>query len=150
MGRFPGTSACLAWTLRKPLTSQWEWTKPDQRDRVLAFWIRASKSDEWTFKQLQELLDTLIDSDEIPGALQAWASDVAAGRQKIPTRTGPKSDPKGDFITMADAVFRNELQGISFRRAYREISKEQSETNRCPKGVESAVRRGRKWPPGAF
>lgn len=146
MDNFPGWLAVRAWKLREPLTSQWKLTEPDQRDRVLAFWIRASESDKWTFEQLQDLLNSVMDANEIPDALQAWANEVTARRRKIPTRRGPKSDPRGDFKTMVDAILRKALRGTSLRRAYHEIAKK---ANRSPEAVESAVRRGKQWPPSS-
>ena len=120
--------------------------KPAERDRALDFWIRASEFDEWTFEHLRDLFGNLIDSGDMPPALQAWANEFTARRRQAPTRRGPKNDPAKDFKTMADVVLRSEFKGMSLRQAYREVGKE---INRSPEAVESAVRRGRQWPPGA-
>ena len=99
--------------------------------------------------RLRELLDSLIDKGDIPPPLQQWAIEVAARRRSRPTRRGPKSDPRGDFRMWVDAILRKELKGMSLRAAYREISAESKHKNLSPEAVESAVRRGKQWPPGA-
>ena len=143
MADFPGWLAVRSWKRRESMTDTWALTPPDQRDRVLAFWIRASESDEWTFEQLRALFGELMDASEVPGALQAWANELASSRRRPPTRRGPKGDPRDDLRTMVDVMLRSELGGVSRRQAYREVAEE---TNRSPEAVESAARRGGRWP----
>ena len=64
MGEFPGWLVCRAWMLREPLTTQWALIEPDERDHVLAFCIRASESDAWTFDQLGDLVGTVMNAGE--------------------------------------------------------------------------------------
>lgn len=146
MGERPGTWEVVNWYLSTPLVKQWGLISEDSRERILAFWLRASERDAWTFRQLQELLDSLIDEGEIPALLQAWAIDVAAGRRRVPVRTGPKGNRSADFKMALEAMFRHELGQESLRGVYREIGER---ANRSPEAVESAVKRGRQWPPGA-
>ena len=146
MGEFPGWLVCRAWMLREPLTTQWALIEPDERDHVLAFWIRASESDAWTFDQLGDLVGTVMNAGEEIPTLDQWAREVASRRRCTPTRRGPKGDRRTDFRTMLDVALRTEFFGMSKRAAYREIG---AETNRSPEAVESASKRGNQWPPGA-
>ena len=83
MDDYPGGLACRDWYLRIPLTEQWTETSADFRECVLAFWIRASESDAWTYSQLQVLMQNFLDTNEdSPSALQTWANNIAADRIK--------------------------------------------------------------------
>lgn len=88
-----------------------------------------------------------MDAGESVPALDQWAREVAAGRRRAPNRRGPKGDPCADFRTLADVILRTEFGGQSKRAAYKEIA---AATNRSSEAVESAARRGAKWPPGAW
>ena len=134
------------WMLREPLSNQWAAIAHEHRNEVLDFWIRAAESDEWTFSQLEGLVDRLMDTHDFPPILKKWSHEVTARRRKPPSRTGPKSDPRNDFRTMVDVMLRSEFGGMSQRAAHREIGKE---TNRSESAVESAARRGGRYPRGA-
>ena len=121
MDEGPGGRAHRNWYWRKPLVDQWAETGERFRDRVLAFWIRVSERDDWTFDQLKDLLRHMLDSgEEVPAALNQWALEVAAERRQ--KKVGRKSDPNGDFRTLMGVEFAKELFGWSARRAYREIA----------------------------
>ena len=130
-----------------PLPEQWAEASGGFRDRVLAFWVRASETDEWTFIQLRALLADMIDSGEtIPPTLQAWANEYAVGRREPPIRKGRKSYPEKDIQILWMEIFLTENFGVSKRSAHGEIAKA---FNRSQEGVESAARRARRRPPGA-
>ena len=102
----PGAVARYDWGEKFQLTDQWrcdvspqtEALFPDRRDKLLAFWIERSETDDWTFEQLRELLGAMMNAGEsVPPALDQWAREVAARRRKRPTRTGPKGDRTRDF-----------------------------------------------------
>ena len=157
----PGGWACFQWYERWPLPEQWVNTSSDFQERVLAFWIRASESDEWTFSQLNDLLAILHDSEseEIPPALNTWGIEVALGRRKVPL--GRPTDPVGDARTATVEHFLTEFFGFSKRRAHQEIAKirwparanDGTTTGRVkirpPGTVEASANRARRGPPGA-
>ena len=110
MDEFPGLSACRAWVLRERLPDHWARIDPDQRDRALAFWIRASETDEWTFEQLRDLVGAAMDAGESAPALDQWAREVTARRRR-------KADPHGAEIRSAVGLSshgcrRNQEAGI--------------------------------------
>ncbi|MCY4002492.1 MAG: hypothetical protein OXF33_02110 [Rhodospirillales bacterium] len=143
MASWPGEWAALHWGMRTPFVRQWALGASSNED-ILAFWIRASEYDEWSFEQLQQLLESLLD-EEIPDSLSRWGLEVATKRRTTPNRRGPKGDRGTDFELAFEVTWRHEVDGSSLRSLYREIG---DRINRSPEGVESAVKRGRKWPPG--
>ncbi len=143
MGKFELWHIARAWKLREPLAQQWKSIEPDLQESWLAAWIQLSEHDPWTYDQLRELLDSIMDSGDVPPGLNKWALEDAAGRRRTPARRGPKSDPHGDFGTFVDVVLRAEFTGISKRAACREIGKE---TNRSPEAVASSAKRGGEFP----
>ena len=137
---YPGGMAVLHWTWRVPLSEQWADVSEEFQDRHLRFWIRASEEDEWTFSQLQELLDALLDSgSEIPHVLGAWAYEVAAERRSPPTRRGPKSDFDRDMRILAGEHILK-LLGKSQRQAHQLIG---DALNLSREGVHRAATRAR-------
>ena len=147
MADFAGPGACRSWWLREPLTDQWARCEPTERDRRLRFWLRASEDDEWTFDQVHELFASRFDAGDVPAALQRWANEVHLCRRQRPTRTGPKHDRRADYKAMVGTVILTELFGLSKRAAYREIAPVR---HRGPEAIESAAKRGSRWPPGAW
>ena len=145
MGKWPGTWALVNWKMQTSFVKQWALGASDD-EAILAFWIRASEHDRWTFGQLQELLDSLIDEGEIPAVLQDWALDVAARRRQASSRRGPKGDPSSDFRVFFESLMRQTWGGESLRSVHRDIALRR---NRSPGAIESAAKRGRQSPPSA-
>ena len=82
----------------------------------------------------------------LPVPLQSWANEVAAGRRFEPRR-GPKTDYRRDYEMLVGSVIGMEWFGWSGRRASRELGK----LYHCsPEAARDAVKRARKWPPGAW
>ena len=143
----PGATVRWDWGEMVPLTDQWrcevspqtEARFPDRRDRMLAYWIENSQTDQWTFDQLGVLLDSMIGTETIPPALGLWAYEVAARRRKRPTRPGPKGDRTRDCRIAGIVHF---LSGaMSGRAAKRLIGKA---LHMSEEAVESARARGRR------
>ena len=159
MDKHPGGWALRQWYWRVPLPRQWAETSEAFRDRVMAFWIEAAKTDTWTFDELLHLLGDLQDQEaDIPAALLSWGAKVATGRECC-ERRGRKSDPQGDFRSLMAVTFATEVFGWSDRRAYREIAKmpwrrrrpsgeprPEKMVFRAPKTVESAANRAKGLP----
>lgn len=146
MANRPNTWAFIQWKMRTPFVRQWSLMSNDSRENILAFWIRVSEHDEWTFVQLQVLLDSLVVEGEIPSDLQAWALDVAARRRQAPKRRGPKGEPRADFEAFFESFNRQMWSGESQRSIHRDIA---TKRNKSPEAIESAVKRGGQSPPGA-
>ena len=134
-----------AWRGRQSLVSVWRSTA--DADAALRFWFRAAEHDDWTFRELQALLRTILDEGQpVPAPLQAWANEVAAGLRFEPKRTGPKTDHRRDYQMLMGAAIL-EWSGLSGRRAYEKLG----ELYHCsPQAARDAVKRARKWPPGAW
>ena len=137
--------ALHAWQSRQSLVSVWRSTA--DTDAALRFWLRAAEHDDWTFRQLQKLLGAILDEGQpVPASLQAWANEVAAGRRDEPKRTGPKTDHRRNYQMLVGVAIL-EWSGLSERRTYRELGK----LYHCsPEAARDAVKRARKWPPGAW
>ncbi len=144
----PGAVARCDWGENFPLTDQWrrevspqtEALFPDRRDKLLAFWIEKSETDDWTFDQLGDLVGAMIDAGEDVPALDRWAREVAARRRKRPTRTGPKGDRTRDFhiAALVEILSRS---GMSQRAAKRLLK---DTFHMSEEAVESARARGRR------
>ena len=144
------SGAMHAWRGRHSFASVWrvQWDE-HERERVLRFWLRAAREDEWTFEELRRLIGWMIDEGRpLPETLQAWANEVAAGRLFFDqTRTGPKTDHRSDYQMLVGAVIGTEWFGWSGRKAQGELAK----LYHCsPSTARDAVKRARKWPPGAW
>ena len=150
MDEFPGLSACRAWVLRERLPDHWARIDPDQRDRALAFWIRASETDEWTFEQLRDLVGAAMDVGETTPALDQWAREVTARRRRKPTRTGPKSNPQSDYRLMAAVEIRRLVFGETDHAARRAVAEELNAKNPQYNKVRKAHERANRWPPGVW
>ena len=134
----PGGFARYLWEEKMPLPDAWAQHSPSFHDRILAYWIEKSESDEWTFDQLRNLLGNMMDTDEpVLPPLQRWAYEVAAGRRKCPTRRGPKGDRTRDAHIAARVYILR--KGMSQRAAERLLA---DELNMSPEAVASARRRG--------
>ena len=149
-----------AWRARHSFASVWrvDWDK-DKRERVLRFWLRAAREDDWTFQELRRFIGWMIDEGRpLPVPLQAWANEVAAGRLFFDqTRTGPKTDHRRDYQMLVGAIFFELCRGRrptsadpirpGSRGAYRRLAK----LFHCsPSTARDAVERASKWPPGAW
>lgn len=97
------------WAVRIPLAR----IAPTRRDwregeAALAFWIAKAETDPWAFEDLQAFAGVLLDAGEpFPPTLDAWAREVAAGRQTMPRK--PKHDP------LHDLAIATELRSASVR-----------------------------------
>lgn len=149
MGEFPGWLACRAWLRREPLTGRWAMLKPDERDRALAFWIRAAESDDWTREQLRLLMRICMDADDIPSALQKWVNEDYDGRLP-PLRRGPRTDHASDFRIMTAVEIRKLVFGETDHAARRAVSEELNAKHPQYDKVRGAHERGKRWPPGAW
>ena len=143
------SGAMHAWRARHSFASVWrvDWDK-DKRERVLRFWLRAAEHDDWTFRELQALLRTILhEGQPVPAPLQAWANEVAAGLRFEPKRTGPKTDHRRDYQMLVGALIWTDWFGWSWRRAYCKLG----ELYHCsPEAARDAVKRASKWVPGAW
>lgn len=136
----PGATVRWDWGEKVPLADQWR-HKVGRRDKMLAYWIEMSATDEWTFAQLQALLADFLDAGEpVPTTLQAWANDVAIGRRRGPSRRGPKGDRTRD-ARIAAAVHILSEAGMSERAAKRLLS---GALHKSEEAIESARARGRR------
>ena len=138
------------WALRESLPDQWAETPPRKRDRVLAYWLRASETDEWTFDQLRDLVGALLDAGKTMPALDQWAREFAAGRREKPIRPGRKSDPTSDHLTMAEIEVRKAVRGESDRAAQRAVAEERNPIHPQYDKVRGEHERGRKGLPGVW
>lgn len=138
-----------AWWLRHSFESVWrvQWDE-QERERVLRFWLRAAREDDWTFQELRRFIGWMIDEGRpLPVPLQAWANEVAAGRRVKPKRRGPKTDQRRDYQMLVGAVIGAEWFGWSGRKAQGALAK----LYHCsPQAARDAVKRASKWPPGAW
>ena len=143
----PGAVARCDWPDKIPLADQWrgevspqtEALFPDRRNKLLAFWIEKSETDDWTFDQLCDLIGAvIIDAGEEVPALNQWALEVAARRRKLPTRTGPKGDRVRDFDIAAIVEILSEC-GMSKRAAKRTLA---DVYHKSEEAIESARARG--------
>ena len=122
MGKRPGTRAFVNWKARSPFVKQWSLMSDGSRAQVLDFWIRAPEFDEWTFGQLQELLGSLLEVDDIPPALERWSLEYSARRRKVPVRRGRKGHPSEDFLMAFEAMLRHHVDGEPKRAIYEDMS----------------------------
>ena len=109
------SGAMHAWRARHSFESVWRvdhWDK-DERERVLRFWLRAAREDEWTFQELRRFIGMDDRRGPAPAraTLQSWANEVAAGRRVFepPRRTGPKTDHRP---RLRDAHWRSDRDGV--------------------------------------
>ena len=129
-----GGWAKFLWIEKRPLDCR-------ASPKVLAYWIEKSESDPWTFDDLSHLVGAFLDSgDQIPTALEKWASEVAAKRRTRPARTGPTSDRTSDVRIALTALVCKKLFGMT-----------QESVNKLRRPVRSldsfkgALRRGRSF-----
>ena len=122
MGKRPGTWAFVNWKARSPLVKRWSLMSDGSRAQILDFWIRAPEFDEWAFGQLQELLDSLLDVDDIPPALERWSLEYSARRRKVPVRRGRKGHPSEAFLMAFEAMLRHHVDGEPKRAIYEDMS----------------------------
>ena len=84
----PGAFVRFEWGEKVPLRETWtgcsEGKNVQLRGPALAYWIEKSETDKWTFDQLIDQLDALLDSGRVPTALERWRLEFIAGK----TRTG--------------------------------------------------------------
>lgn len=141
------TYARYLWGEMVPLPEAWEChssgTNVLYRDRALAYWIEMSQCDPWTFDQLRDLLDSVMNSGEtVPPALDCWAREFAAGRLRRPRLRGRKRVNRyEDAQIVLLVVFLVELLGKSRREACRILGEG---LNKSPETIESAWRRYNK------
>ena len=144
----PGAVARCDWADKIPLADQWrrevspqtEALFPDRRNKLLAFWIEKSETDDWTFDQLSDLVRAMIDAgEEVPALLNQWALEVAARWRKLQTRTGPKGDRVRDFEIAVMVELLSEWGSMSKRAAKRMLA---GELHKSEEAIESARARG--------
>ena len=142
--------AAHLWKGQVSFAGQWERMTPEQRDRVLEFWLRLSETDKWTRQQLRQLFMSCMDAGDIPEALQAWANKDYTGSLK-PIRTGPRTDHASDYRITAMVETRKLVHKEKDHAARRAVAEELNPKHPQYDKVRGAHERGSRlltglWP----